>query len=210
LEYYAGKVPFNGMFTGDASLSVAALELGNRTLADQQWQLGLEHDNTPFGVWKERAATIGNPNFITGVGGMLQNVLNGFFGMRVPGNRTLGFFAPSLPLHTEAIAIRGVQFQGNRLRVSLDGTGRFCVRQLEAVTPQSSSVPRWAPNTDRVEQLLRVQGPRPSAFRLPGSTPGQAVRLVLAGANGMRQPIEQQRDVCTDSVAGKMLVVQPA
>jgi len=218
LAYYASKVPFDGMFTGDSSLSVAALQLGNRTLADAQWQLGLLHDNTPFGVWKERAATIGNPNFLTGVGGMLQNVLNGFLGLRAPGDGTLRLLAPSLPRHTTSLVARGLAFAGRRLRVGVNASGSVCARTMPGFDSRLQDFrvccgrgcpARWAPDARRSH--LSVASNSTAGHLLSGRLSGAegAHGLVLVDANGIAQPILADSDVCAQSVPGAFLEVRP-
>lgn len=61
---------------------VAWLELGEMDEAAKIWDLAYANARAPFGVWTENAfnGDLGAVNFITGVGGFLQALLNGYGG----------------------------------------------------------------------------------------------------------------------------------
>eukprot|EP01120_Amphizonella_sp_Union-15-10_P002412 TRINITY_DN1261_c0_g1_i2.p1 TRINITY_DN1261_c0_g1~~TRINITY_DN1261_c0_g1_i2.p1 ORF type:complete len:703 (-),score=111.97 TRINITY_DN1261_c0_g1_i2:9-2117(-) len=77
--YYQNKTRNNGMFTGDATYSIANIRLGNLKEAQVFWDLSFPHIKAPFNCWTERI-TGGANHFITGAGGFLQNILFGFGG----------------------------------------------------------------------------------------------------------------------------------
>ena len=114
-----------GYFTGDSSYSIAWLAMGNRTAADPWLQAAYLHmDLTHFNVWKERAITGGNLNFITGAGGYLQNFLYGYSQLRLSGPTTLDMAIPAmLPQgNVTRQTLRGVSLAGVRFTLSYDAS----------------------------------------------------------------------------------------
>ena len=131
----------SGFYTGDSAYSIAWLQLGNRSAADEQFDLAFKHqDLDHFNVWKEKSfGNFGNLNFITGAGGYLQNFINGYAGLRYmvkdPINivcpnsdghgagRGAVSFRPVLPPgNVTAVLMRGVSLSGSRFTVSYDDT----------------------------------------------------------------------------------------
>jgi trehalose/maltose hydrolase-like predicted phosphorylase len=122
LRYYENQTRQNGFFTGDSIYSIAWLALGEREAADRQWQAAFSHmDLGGFNLWRE-TLTGGHSNFITGAGGFLQNVVNGYGGLRVLSGSRLQL-RPSLPLWgVTRLALRAFCFVGRRLHVGWSAT----------------------------------------------------------------------------------------
>ena len=141
LAYYQGVTDANGFCTGDSSYSIAWLAgLGNRSSADAQFDRAFLYHNghpssacntskppqgpclwsqyNPFLVWKERANYGGHVNFLTGAGGFLQNLLQGYAGIRA---RMTGFaFDPVLPPYVDMIHLVGVKYAGATFSVAIN------------------------------------------------------------------------------------------
>ncbi len=73
-----------------------------------------EHLALPFAVWKERAYTGGNLNFLTGAGGFLQNLIFGYGGLRIETDQLKVYppQLPPLPVPVTALTLRNIQYHG--------------------------------------------------------------------------------------------------
>ena len=147
---------------GDSSYSIAWLALGNRTGSDNQFGRAFLYlnglpstDNTtrvlapqfnPFNVWKEQARDGNHLNFLTGAGGFLQNVMQGYGGLRarrpdsVSGSGHI-MWRPQLPPHINKVrfarlsflgVVYSVEYDEQNISVSLDEHNG---RQCEVCTP---------------------------------------------------------------------------
>ncbi len=108
LEYYAPRFDeVHGPAMTNAILSVLASQLGD---AEKAWKFFEKaykpKERPPFGALAE-ATSLNNPYFVTGAGGMLQAVLNGFVGLRVTGKGVVQTDA-LLPPHWENVTVTGV------------------------------------------------------------------------------------------------------
>eukprot|EP01052_Picozoa_sp_SAG31_P005114 SAG31_NODE_220_length_19925_cov_3.630939_13_plen_219_part_00 len=113
-------------YTGDSSYSIAWLALGNRTGSDAQFGRAFLYMNglpsadnatrveapqyNPFNVWKEQARDGNHLNFLTGAGGFLQNVLQGYGGFRARAERV--DWIPTLPPHIKTALFRQLRYGG--------------------------------------------------------------------------------------------------
>ena len=107
-------------YTGDSSNSIAWLEMGNRSAADAQFDLAFTHmDLKHFSVFEERnTGNFGHLNFITGAGGYLQNVINGYLGLRY--TKAGLDLRPVLPPHgVTAVKLRALALAGSRFDLLL-------------------------------------------------------------------------------------------
>jgi hypothetical protein len=130
LDFWASKTNFAGMFTGDASYSVAYLGLGDRASADAQTAIAFTHMDRHFNAFMEKADGSGTQHFITGAGGYLQVFLFGYSGLRVDQPCVLSFRnrRPVLPpLGVTAVKLRGLHLYGQVLDVTYDAN-TTCVR----------------------------------------------------------------------------------
>ena len=97
----------------------AAGSLG-RSAADAQFDLAFTHmDLEHFNVFEERnTGNFGHLNFITGAGGYLQNVVNGYLGLRyTPEGLNM---RPVLPPHgVKSVKLRALLLAGSRMDMLL-------------------------------------------------------------------------------------------
>ena len=130
-------------YTGDSSNSIAWLEMGNRSAADAQFDLAFTHmDLEHFNVFEERnTGNFGHLNFITGAGGYLQNVVNGYLGLRyTPEGLNM---RPVLPPHgVKSVKLRALSLAGSRMDMLLSSES-LTVTLVEgpAVTVKSQGAP---------------------------------------------------------------------
>jgi protein-glucosylgalactosylhydroxylysine glucosidase len=67
-----------------AQYSIAYLALGNRTAADAQLPLAFQHiDTAHYNTWIECFKPYCHLHFLTGAGGLLQNMVYGYGGLRL-------------------------------------------------------------------------------------------------------------------------------
>lgn len=79
----------------------------------------------PFNVWSEVAeGESGATNFITGAGGFLQTILNGFLGIRVRLNH-LEIRRLRLPRSLTKLQFNGISYLSSKFQLSLDAAGNF-------------------------------------------------------------------------------------
>ncbi|GMI15432.1 hypothetical protein TrVE_jg5294 [Triparma verrucosa] len=115
LEYYANVTDPGGpaMTWGVHSLGYLGLQMWeeasenfNRSFANTQ--------NSPYLVWQE-TPTGGATNFLTGAGGFLQTVLNGYLGVRISQNGLRIF--PTLIEGSSKVVLRSLNFVGCKIDV---------------------------------------------------------------------------------------------
>ena len=63
-----------------------------------------------FQVWSEETGGLGAVNFLTGMGGFLQALMNGYVGFRLLPDRLN--FDPVLPLKSKRVSLIGVNYLG--------------------------------------------------------------------------------------------------
>ena len=112
--------------------SIGYLELGNTEKAAELFRRSYEpFYHKPFYVWSESILGAGAVNFITGMGGFLQAVIFGYFGVRTQLDRIN--FDPVLPSNTDSMKLTGVDYQDvefdlmveeERLRLNFTRVGR--------------------------------------------------------------------------------------
>jgi hypothetical protein len=107
---------------GWAVIALLHKDLGDVAAAEHYFHVAANTTFPPFYTWHEASAQDGSsaqgaPNFVTGAGGFLQAVINGYGGVRWehPGMLTLRDPQP-LP-GSEALTLRGVHFLGARLDI---------------------------------------------------------------------------------------------
>ncbi|XP_021701920.1 protein-glucosylgalactosylhydroxylysine glucosidase isoform X2 [Aedes aegypti] len=98
-------------------LDLGELEKGSQ-LFDQSYK---KYVREPFLVWSEVEPGIrGASNFITGAGGFLQAVINGFGGVRLFLDR-MEIQRPKVPMSTRRLSIKGVRYLGAKLSLTVSG-----------------------------------------------------------------------------------------
>jgi len=132
LLYYESVTNPDGYYTGDSSYSIAWLALGNRTAADAQFARTFLYLNglpnnvvvaphyNPFNVWKEAATSGKHLNFLTGAGGFLQNIIQGYAGLRARSN--ILQLNPSLPPHAQRLSLVRLSYAGAQFSVDFNST----------------------------------------------------------------------------------------
>ncbi|XP_055680296.1 protein-glucosylgalactosylhydroxylysine glucosidase-like [Lutzomyia longipalpis] len=105
-----------------AMYAINHLDLGDRDKAADMLGRSYRHNVVhPFYVWQEYSVKrneTGAVNFLTGAGGFLQAILNGYGGIRIHLDR-LVVHPASLPPHTTYFRIKGIHYMGARLTVTI-------------------------------------------------------------------------------------------
>ena len=97
-------------------------ETGANEMLTKSFQLFIRE---PFNVWSEVIQSEdGATNFMTGAGGFLQTIFNGFFGIRIHLNQ-LEIKNPNLPLNLSNLRIRGFSYLNSKFQINLDNAGNF-------------------------------------------------------------------------------------
>eukprot|EP01125_Pyxidicula_operculata_P013065 TRINITY_DN4317_c0_g2_i1.p1 TRINITY_DN4317_c0_g2~~TRINITY_DN4317_c0_g2_i1.p1 ORF type:complete len:701 (-),score=160.28 TRINITY_DN4317_c0_g2_i1:239-2341(-) len=117
LFYYQNVTDRNGPAMTFAMEVVGWLELGLPDTAAQLWKEAWANAKDPYMVWTE-TPTGGTVNFITGAGGFLQAVLNGYGGIRIFENSLQ--FNPQLPPSVDNVIFNKINYRGNTLKLSYD------------------------------------------------------------------------------------------
>lgn len=108
MEYYADKIdPKDGPAMSYSVFCVQYARMGDAKRAFEMFRRCYQPNlRAPFGVLAE-TATSDNPYFMTGAGGLLQAVINGFCGLQITDNGVVQL--PSvLPAHWKKVTVKGV------------------------------------------------------------------------------------------------------
>eukprot|EP01065_Artemidia_motanka_P002399 TRINITY_DN11142_c0_g1_i1.p1 TRINITY_DN11142_c0_g1~~TRINITY_DN11142_c0_g1_i1.p1 ORF type:complete len:463 (+),score=98.55 TRINITY_DN11142_c0_g1_i1:870-2258(+) len=129
LEYYSNVTPGGPAMTW-GMFAIGSLDLEDDAHALPLFRRGYENARPPFKVWTELADGGGCVNFITGAGGFLQSVLNGYAGIRVHRD-SLALLPHRPPGNVTEISVRGVHWRGSRLQVrcTTEGVGVTVLEQ---------------------------------------------------------------------------------
>ncbi len=115
LDYYSTRVDVGPAMT-HSIFSVIANRLGQCEQAYRYFQLGYtENQRLPFGVLAE-CQSCDNPYFVTGAGGMLQAVMNGFGGLEI-NHKGLVQKTSCLPAGWKSLTIKGVGKDESTFRI---------------------------------------------------------------------------------------------
>lgn len=121
LAYYEERTDANGPAMTWAMHSVGWLELGEKARAEAMFVKGYANAQAPYYIWTE-TPTGGTVNFLTGAGGFLQSIINGYGGLRIRGVQTF-FFNPSPPpTTTTSISLLGISLCGSKFDVKWNAT----------------------------------------------------------------------------------------
>lgn len=127
------RLPLNSM--GLAPMSIAAAALGDAGAADAWFQRNLTADviKPPFGVRTE-TATNNTGYFLTAAGGMLQNIVYGFTGLRLQPEGLVQAYPPVLPSAWRSFTLMRVAMRGRYydITVSRGGDGRAVLTRRPA------------------------------------------------------------------------------
>jgi trehalose/maltose hydrolase-like predicted phosphorylase len=129
LDYYANYTSPGGPAMTWGLFAIGYLDRHQPAVALANFRRGYANAQPPFFVWTETPSG-GCVNFITGAGGFLQSVLNGYGGIRLMGD-TLLISPPPLPVNTTTLTLRGINYRGWRIEVRSTPTV-FTVAALSA------------------------------------------------------------------------------
>jgi trehalose/maltose hydrolase-like predicted phosphorylase len=128
MRIFDAATDVKGVAMGWAVISLIHKDLGDADKAAHFFRVAYNTTSPPFYEWhegfgQEGSSAQGAPNFVTGAGGWLQTVVNGFGGLRWerPGVLTLHDPQP-LPNSTK-LRLRGVSFLGARLDIVATARG---------------------------------------------------------------------------------------
>jgi trehalose/maltose hydrolase-like predicted phosphorylase len=123
---------------GLAPLSIAAAAAGDSADADKWFERNLRAHvvQPPFDVRTETAHN-NTGYFLTASGGMLQNILYGFTGLRIEPQGLVPAYPPLLPARWTALTLRDIAFRGHRydVRVQRGADGRPALSMTEDTRP---------------------------------------------------------------------------
>eukprot|EP00698_Gefionella_okellyi_P022545 TRINITY_DN7490_c0_g1_i1.p1 TRINITY_DN7490_c0_g1~~TRINITY_DN7490_c0_g1_i1.p1 ORF type:complete len:745 (+),score=159.18 TRINITY_DN7490_c0_g1_i1:45-2279(+) len=125
LQFYEALYAPNGPDMTWSMSAVAWLELGNVSNGHDRFQKTMRNMQPPFDVWTETPDPEHHPfdlgcfNFLSGAGGWLQSIINGYAGLRVLSDR-LHFMRMYLPEGISSVTLRNIQYRGNGITVSYD------------------------------------------------------------------------------------------
>eukprot|EP01084_Bolivina_argentea_P303825 524653_1 len=125
-------------FTGDSSYSIAWLKLLNNTNAQIFFDNAFDHmDTKHFYIFREKDSSDGgNLNFLTGIGGLLQNCLFGYGGAMITSNYL--YLNPSFPMvkssNITSIKFHNLVYRGVIFMFEFDMTKNQMSLELKDVT----------------------------------------------------------------------------
>jgi trehalose/maltose hydrolase-like predicted phosphorylase len=112
---------------GSTILAVGAAELNDRALVDSLLPLGFaQYVKGPFLMLSETPSN-NAVNFVTGAGGLLQQVIFGWTGLRLGRNGLEPAFAPLLPSGIRQLVLCNISVRSKRYDVIVDSLGRRIV-----------------------------------------------------------------------------------
>eukprot|EP01006_Ploeotia_vitrea_P059981 TRINITY_DN75100_c0_g1_i1.p1 TRINITY_DN75100_c0_g1~~TRINITY_DN75100_c0_g1_i1.p1 ORF type:complete len:728 (-),score=42.74 TRINITY_DN75100_c0_g1_i1:23-2206(-) len=123
LDWYGPKTDPNGPAMTWSMFCVGYLAIGEEEQGHKYFTKGYkQYVQAPFNEWWEVRAGSGTRNFITGVGGFLQSLYAGYFGLRISGYGTITVDPPNtLQPGVNGIKLKGVTFYGNELTLENNG-----------------------------------------------------------------------------------------
>ena len=104
------------------------IDLKNYTLAAETFRKSLLNIHPPFNIISETPdpykhfLDMGSFNFLTGAGGFLQSVQNGYGGLRANDDFLLLNPQPFTQLNVTSMKLRGVHYVGGKFDLFFDGT----------------------------------------------------------------------------------------
>ena len=121
LEQYEAVTDPGGPAMTWAMFAVGQLDLGHTGTAESLFRRSYQpYYHPPFYMWTENVNGTGAVNFLTGMGGFLQSVMFGYFGVRTRLDRME--FNPLLPPNTSTMEMIGVNYYGNEFDIEVTET----------------------------------------------------------------------------------------
>ncbi|KAL9648527.1 hypothetical protein ABK040_012641 [Willaertia magna] len=124
--------------------TIAWLDVGNYSNAYDAFKRSLLNIQSPFNIFTETPnpykhhLDMGSFNFLTGSGGFIQSIVNGFGGLRVQDNSLIIEPKSFIGLGVNAMKLRGVCYQGAVFDISFDGTSINNPQQLVNVVMKTN------------------------------------------------------------------------
>ena len=119
LEMYEAVTDPGGPAMTWGMFAVGYLELGDTARAEELFKRSYQpYYHPPFYMWTENVNGTGAINFLTGMGGFLQGVMFGYFGVRTKLDRME--FNPVLPPNTTSMKMTGVDYYGNDFDIEVE------------------------------------------------------------------------------------------
>lgn len=121
LDIYEKATAPSGPAMSLAMYSISRLDVGDIDHANELFSQSYQnYIREPFNVWSEVADVQqeGAINFITGSGGFLQAVLNGYAGIRIHLDH-LEIRPPHLPPNTNVMLVKGIFYLQNRFNIKI-------------------------------------------------------------------------------------------
>jgi protein-glucosylgalactosylhydroxylysine glucosidase len=145
LDYYSDRTDANGPAMTWGMHSIGYLDLDDVNLAARYFNQSFQDNlQLPLQVWTESPGG-GAVNFITGAGGFLQTIINGYAGLRVSENG-LYFKTPKCPEYAESFRIKGISFLDTSVdlffscEVDIDHTNKATGVTLEMKRKSSNKI----------------------------------------------------------------------
>jgi len=131
---------------GFTPLSIAASTAGDTAAASEWFQRNITANvlKPPFNVRTETASN-NTGYFATASGGLLQNILYGFTGLRIERDGLVQAYAPMLPEHWRTMTVKNVRFRGETFDITVDRDAAGNVhleRRPAATTPTDHATNR--------------------------------------------------------------------
>jgi trehalose/maltose hydrolase-like predicted phosphorylase len=129
LVYYDKVTNPDGPAMTWALFAMGWSDIGEHERALSLFRRGYANAQPPFQVWTESSQGTGCISFLTGAGGFLQSVLNGYLGVRL-GAASVTLRPVAAPGSATALAVRGLHWHGRRLKLRVDAKGDATVQVL--------------------------------------------------------------------------------
>ncbi|XP_055917587.1 protein-glucosylgalactosylhydroxylysine glucosidase isoform X2 [Eupeodes corollae] len=112
--------------------AIGHLDEGNKPKADKLFEKGYkDYVREPFKVWSEVIrGKEGAANFITGIGGFLQTIVNGYGGVRFHLNR-MEIKKPNILPGTKSSIISGIHYHGSIFKIQLSSKPTLTVVSIK-------------------------------------------------------------------------------
>lgn len=126
LKLYGNATRSSGPAMTFSIYAINYLDVNDEPKANNMLRKSFEpHVRRPFNVWSEVVENEdGATNFITGAGGFLQTIFNGFLGIRLNLN-SLEIRNPRLPETCERICINGFSYLKSKFQLKVTKTATF-------------------------------------------------------------------------------------
>lgn len=126
LKIYGSATRRSGPAMSCSMMAINYLDVDDETKANEMLRQSYKpYIRQPFNVWNEVVeGEIGATNFITGAGGFLQTIFNGFMGIRVHLDR-LEIKNFKLPENCTAMKIAGISYLNSKYELKTETRGKF-------------------------------------------------------------------------------------